>query len=71
MPLCWRSMRARITPTNPLFEPLCTVAPGTQLRLGIDDIIRGSLAALIVIGVPSKLSFLFSGGMRLDLPFSP
>ncbi|MGI9658129.1 MAG: DNA integrity scanning diadenylate cyclase DisA, partial [Gaiellaceae bacterium] len=26
---------------------------------------------LIVIGEPSKLAFLFSGGMRIDLPFSP
>ena len=47
------------------------MAPGTPLRLGIDDIIRARLGALIVIGEPSKLAFLFSGGMRIDLPFSP
>jgi diadenylate cyclase len=64
-------MRAGTTTHNPLLEPLRTVAPGTQLRLGIDDIIRARLGALIVIGEPSKLSFLFSGGMRVDLPFSP
>jgi diadenylate cyclase len=46
------------------------VAPGTALRAGIDDIIRAHLGALIVIGEPSSLSFLFSGGMRLDLPFT-
>jgi diadenylate cyclase len=46
------------------------VAPGTALRAGIDDIIRAQHGALIVIGEPNDLAFLFSGGMRLDLPFS-
>ena len=64
-------MRAETPTTNTLLEPLRTVAPGTALRLGIDDIIRARLGALIVIGRPSKLAFLFSGGMRIDLPFSP
>ncbi len=58
-------------PTNSdLLEALRTVAPGTALRRGIDDIIRARLGALITIGELSKLSFLFSGGMRIDLPFS-
>jgi diadenylate cyclase len=47
------------------------VAPGTPLRSGIDDIIRAELGALIVIGDPNELAFLFSGGMRLDLPLTP
>lgn len=64
-------MRAGTSTHNTLIEPLRTVAPGTALRLGIDDIIRARLGALIVIGAPSKLEFLFSGGMRIDLPFSP
>jgi diadenylate cyclase len=49
---------------------LSQVAPATALRAGIDDIIRAQLGALIVIGDPNGLSFLFSGGMRLDLPFT-
>jgi diadenylate cyclase len=53
-----------------LLSALKQVAPGTALRDGIDDIIRASLGALVVIGEPSALAFLFSGGMRLDLPFS-
>jgi diadenylate cyclase len=47
------------------------LAPGTQLRQGIDDIIRSHEGALIVIGDPDGLSFLYSGGMRLDQPFTP
>ncbi len=46
------------------------MAPGTALRAGIDDIIRARLGALVVIGEPSSLAFLFSGGVRLDLPFT-
>jgi diadenylate cyclase len=47
------------------------IAPGTELRAGIDDIIRSREGALIVIGEPSELAFLFSGGIRLDQPFTP
>jgi diadenylate cyclase len=47
------------------------IAPGTELRQAIDDIIRSREGALIVVGDPSELSFLFSGGMRLDQPFTP
>jgi diadenylate cyclase len=53
-----------------LLQALKQVAPGTSLRAGIDDIIRARHGALIVIGEPNNLSFLFSGGMRLDLPFT-
>jgi diadenylate cyclase len=45
------------------------IAPGTELRAAIDDIIRSSEGALIVIGEPNELAFLFSGGIRLDVPF--
>src|SRR5438128_12648096 len=54
-----------------LLEAIARVAPGTELRQGIDDIIRSREGALIVIGEPSELSFLFSGGIRLDQPFTP
>ncbi len=47
------------------------IAPGTELRSAIDDIIRSSEGALIVIGEPNELAFLFSGGIKLDVPFRP
>ncbi|MBD0290988.1 MAG: DNA integrity scanning protein DisA [Thermoleophilia bacterium] len=53
-----------------LLSALSQVAPGTPLRAGIDDIIRAQLGALVVIGEPNELAFLFSGGMRLDLPLT-
>jgi diadenylate cyclase len=54
-----------------LLAAVAQVAPGTDLRQGIDDIIRAHEGALIVVGDPAQLSFLYSGGMRLDLPFTP
>jgi diadenylate cyclase len=54
-----------------LLAAIRRVAPGTELRQGIDDIIRSREGALIVIGEPSELDFLFSGGIRLDQPFTP
>jgi diadenylate cyclase len=47
------------------------VAPGTPLRQAVDDVIRSHEGALIVIGDPNELSFLYSGGIRLDAPFRP
>jgi diadenylate cyclase len=53
-----------------LLAALRGIAPGTELRQGMDDIIRSREGALIVIGDPNELSFLFSGGIRLDIPFT-
>src|SRR5204863_427276 len=54
-----------------LLDALERIAPGTQLRQAIDDVIRSHEGALIVVGDPAELSFLYSGGMRLDQPFTP
>jgi diadenylate cyclase len=63
-------MRADPRKDKTLLSALKQVAPGTTLRAGIDDIIRAEHGALIVIGDPNELAFLFSGGMRLDLPLT-
>ena len=57
---------------NPeLLEAIAKVAPGTGLREAVDDVIRSHEGALIVVGDPGELSFLYSGGIRLDAPFRP
>jgi diadenylate cyclase len=53
-----------------LLAAISRIAPGTELRQGLDDIIRSHSGALIVIGDPEKLSFLYSGGLRLDQPLT-
>ena len=54
-----------------LLAAIETVAPGTPLRQAVDDVIRSHEGALIVLGDPGELSFLYSGGIRLDAPFRP
>jgi diadenylate cyclase len=54
-----------------LLAAIAKVAPGTGLREAIDDVIRSHEGALIVVGDPSGLAFLYSGGIRLDAPFRP
>ena len=54
-----------------LLDSIARVAPGTRLREGIEDIIRSHEGALIVIGDPQALSFVYSGGIPLDMQFSP
>lgn len=54
-----------------LLAAIETVAPGTPLRQAVDDVIRSHEGALIVLGDPVELSFLYSGGIRLDAPFRP
>jgi len=53
-----------------LVEALYLIAPGTPLREGIDSIIRAKTGALVVLGDVSSISFLFSGGIRLDSDFT-
>src|SRR5687767_14542328 len=54
-----------------LVKALEMVAPGTALREGIDNILHARTGGLIVIGDTDELSFLFSGGIKLDVDYSP
>jgi diadenylate cyclase len=54
-----------------LVKALEMVAPGTALREGIDNILHARTGGLIVMGDADELSFLFSGGIKLDIDYSP
>ena len=47
------------------------VAPGTALREGLDNIVHARTGALICIGESDELSFLFSGGIKLEVDYTP
>ena len=47
------------------------VAPGTALREGIDNILDARTGGLLLIGDPDELSFLNSGGIKLDIDYTP
>src|SRR5215218_8648839 len=54
-----------------LVKALEMVAPGTALREGIDNIVHARTGGLIVVGDPEELSLLFSGGIKLDIDYTP
>ena len=47
------------------------VAPGTALREGIDNIVHARTGGLIVVGDAEDLAFLFSGGLKLEIDYTP
>ena len=54
-----------------MLRALDMVAPGSALREGIDNIVHSRTGGLIVIGDPEEISFLFSGGLNLDVDYTP
>src|SRR6476646_3774698 len=62
-------LEARLDPR--LLRALDMVAPGTSLREGIDNIIHARTGGLILISEADEVSFLFSGGIKLDIDYTP
>jgi diadenylate cyclase len=62
-------LEARMDPR--LLRALDMVAPGTALREGIDNIIHARTGGLILIAETEDVSFLFSGGIKLDIDYTP
>lgn len=58
------------TPEETLRATLAAVAPGTELRDGLERILRGRTGALIVLGHDRVVDSMCSGGFILDVGFS-
>src|ERR1043165_9080976 len=54
-----------------LVKALEMVAPGSAVREGIDNIVHARTGGLIVISDPDELSFMFAGGIKLDVDYTP
>ena len=57
-------------PDDLLRHTLAAVAPGTELRDGLERILRGRTGALIVLGRDATVESISSGGFELDVEFS-
>ncbi len=53
-----------------LIATLAAVAPGTELRDGLERVLRGGTGALIVLGSDKSVEAICSGGFRIDIEFS-
>ncbi len=54
-----------------LVRALEMIAPGTAVREGVDAIVQARTGALICIGDSEELSFLYSGGLKLEVDYTP
>ncbi|MDQ2623481.1 MAG: DNA integrity scanning diadenylate cyclase DisA [Actinomycetota bacterium] len=54
-----------------LLRALDAVAPGTPLREGIDNIVHARTGGLIIFGETEDLAFMLSGGIKLDIDYTP
>jgi diadenylate cyclase len=54
-----------------LLRALEMVSPGTALREGMDNIVMARTGGLVVIGDEDELAPLLSGGIKLDIEYSP
>ncbi|WP_153397235.1 DNA integrity scanning diadenylate cyclase DisA [Ornithinicoccus halotolerans] len=53
-----------------LRSTLAAIAPGTELRDGLERILRGRTGALVVLGFDRTVEALCTGGFELDVDFS-
>src|SRR5262249_26815332 len=64
-----------VVPAQPRSEAMMValrlVAPGTQLREGLDRILQARMGALIVVGDGPDVLSVCSGGFLLDAEFTP
>src|SRR5215467_15762410 len=54
-----------------LLRALDVVAPGGALREGIDNIVHARTGGLLVVGDLDDISHLLSGGIKLDIDYTP
>jgi diadenylate cyclase len=61
----------KLTGEARLRATLASIAPGTELREGIERILRGRTGALLVLGQDKVVEAISTGGFELEVPFSP
>ena len=54
-----------------VLDILSKVAPGTELRAGLDNILKAKTGALIVLSESEQVMNIVDGGFKLDLDFTP
>ena len=65
-------MQRMLTMPDPtLLQALARVAPGTDLRVGLDRILQAKMGALVVMGDEPGVLAICSGGFLLDADYTP
>ncbi|MDD3225337.1 MAG: DNA integrity scanning diadenylate cyclase DisA [Clostridium sp.] len=61
----------RLKQDNELMNVLKMLAPGTQLRDGLENILRAKTGGLIVLGDSSEILSIMDGGFKINSDYSP
>lgn len=56
---------------NKIYGSLEIVAPGTRLRIGLENIVRAKTGALIVIGDEKEVLDIVDGGFNINSEYTP
>ena len=59
------------TTNNEIIEVLKTIAPGTPIREGLENILKAKTGGLIVIGDGKEVMDIADGGFRIDVDYTP
>lgn len=59
------------TSNNEIIEVLKTIAPGTQIREGLENILKAKTGGLIVIGDEKEVMDIVDGGFNINVEYSP
>lgn len=54
-----------------LVDILKMIAPGTQIRIGLDNILKSKTGGLIVIGEGKEIENMVDGGFNINIDFTP
>ncbi len=60
-----------ITKDLNLYEIVAAISPGTEIRKGLDEILKANLGAIIVLGQNVVLDSIIRGGFKLDNDLKP
>ena len=59
------------TTNNEIIEVLKTIAPGTPIREGLENILKAKTGGLIVIGDGKEVMDIADGGFKIDVDYTP
>ncbi len=54
-----------------LFDAIKLIAPGTQLREGLENVLKAKTGGLIVVGDSEEVKSMIDGGFSINVDFSP
>ena len=64
-------MAEKLKKDEELVNILKTIAPGTKIREGLDNILKAKTGALIIIGDSKEIMDLVDGGFKIDEEYTP